>query len=423
VSVRFVEVDEDSKTSALVWAGRDRTRLEQQLGLVPVAERARTFLAGTRLARSALVGEHRFELGLDGLVSVASWARAGSLSQPPHEGDLSVFGVTPGGATGTDSWRPVLGNVAPYVLAELRFRRLAVVPGLRLDGQLTSSDRSLPPTGLTPRAGFTRTDWSLEPRLAATVTVRPWLDLGAAAGIHHQLPDGADLSPVFGSPALGPSRAANGVLSAVARHPSVSVEAALFARSLDRLATRNPEPRPALARSLVQTGRGRSYGGQLMARRDCSTGGTCALLVYTLSRSQRRAGDAGWRPCDFDQTHVLTLALGYRGRRWSTSARLRYASGMPRTPVAGAFFDSNAGVYRPILGPQNSTRLPAFVELDLRAEWTWRFRRARLTASAEVLNATDRTNAEEIVYSGDFTRHAFIAGLPLLALAGLRLEI
>jgi hypothetical protein len=40
-----------------------------------------------------------------------------------------------------------------------------------------------------------------------------------------------------------------------------------------------------------------------------------------------------------------------------------------------------------------------------------------------VLNATDRTNAEEIVYSGDFTRHAFIAGLPLLALAGLRLEI
>jgi hypothetical protein len=68
-------------------------------------------------------------------------------------------------------------------------------------------------------------------------------------------------------------------------------------------------------------------------------------------------------------------------------------------------------------------REPAFVELDLRAERTWRWRRLSLTASVEVLNATDRTNAEAIIYSGDFTRHAYVAGLPLLALAGLRLEI
>jgi hypothetical protein len=266
--------------------------------------------------------------------------------------------------------------------------------------------------------------WSLEPRLAAAVAIRPWLSFGAAAGIHHQAPDAADLSPVFGSPALGPSRAASGVLSAVARHRLFNVEAALFGRSLDHLATRNPEPQPALARSLVQTGRGRGYGAQLMARRDCSSGGACALFAYTLSRSQRRGpGDVAWRLCDFDQTHVLTLALGYRGQRWSVSARLRYASGLPRTPVVGAYVDSNTGLFRPILGTQNEARLPAFVELDLRAERTWRLRRLSLTASVEVLNATDRTNAEAIIYSGDFTRHAYVAGLPLLALAGLRLEI
>jgi hypothetical protein len=256
------------------------------------------------------------------------------------------------------------------------------------------------------------------------VAIRPWLSFGAAAGIHHQAPDAADLSPVFGSPALGPSRAASGVLSAVARHRLFNVEAALFGRSLDHLATRNPEPQPALARSLVQTGRGRGYGAQLMARRDCSSGGACALFAYTLSRSQRRGpGDVAWRICDFDQTHVLTLALGYRGQRWSVSARLRYASGLPRTPVVGAYVDSNTGLFRPILGTQNEARLPAFVELDLRAERTWRLRRLSLTASVEVLNATDRTNAEAIIYSGDFTRHAYVAGLPLLALAGLRLEI
>jgi hypothetical protein len=256
------------------------------------------------------------------------------------------------------------------------------------------------------------------------VAVRSWLTVGAAAGIHHQLPDGADLSPVFGSPALGPSRATSGVLSAVASGQRTNVEAALFARSLDDLATRNPDAQPALAQSLVQTGRGRSYGAQLTARRDCSAGGTCALLSYTLSRSERRGpGDAGWRLFDFDQTHVLTVALGYRGRRWSASTRLRYASGMPRTEVVGSYFDTGAGLFRPILGPHNATRLPAFVELDLRAERMWRFRRASLTASLEVVNATNRTNPEEIVYSGDFSRRAFVAGLPLLVLGGLRLEI
>jgi hypothetical protein len=424
VVLRFVELGEGSKITALLWAGRDSTELAQQLGLVPVAARSRTWVAGARLARAALLGEQKVELGLDGLISVSDWERTGSLGHPPREGDITVFGATPGGAMGSDSWRPVLGSVAPYLLAELRWRSIELRPGLRLEGQLVSSDRTLPPTGLSPRTGFSRTAWSVEPRLGASVAVRSWLTLGAAAGVHHQLPDGADLSPVFGSPALGPSRARSGAISAVASGRRANLEAALFARRLDDLATRNPDPQPALAKSLVQTGRGRSYGAQLTARRDCSAGGICALLSYTLSRSERRGpGDAGWRLFDFDQTHVLTVALGYRGRRWSAATRLRYASGMPRTEVAGSTFDTSAGVYRPILGPHNATRLPAFVELDLRAERSWHYRRASLTASLEVVNATDRTNAEEIVYSGDYTRHAFVAGLPLLALAGLRLDM
>ena len=422
--LRFLEVDEDSKTTALVWAGKDHARLEQQLGLVPVVERSSSFSAGTRLARSALVGEHRFELGLDGFLCATRWERSGSLTHPPREGDQTVFGAPPGGATGDDSWRPVLGNVAPYALAELRWGRLELRPGLRLDGQFVSSDRTLPPTGLTPRTGFARSDWFLEPRLAASATARPWLTIGAAAGIHHQLPDGADLSPVFGSPALGPSRSASGALSAVANHRVVNLEAALFTRRLDRLPTRNPDSQPALAQSLVQSGRGRSYGLQLVARRDCPTTGMCALLSYTLARSERRGpADPDWRLLDFDQTHVLAVALGFRGQHWFGGARLRYASGMPRTRVVGSYFDTSAGLYRPILGPHNGTRLPAFAELDLRVERTWRWRRVNLTANVEVVNATNRTNPEEIVYSGDYTRRAFVAGLPLVALAGFRLEI
>jgi hypothetical protein len=43
--------------------------------------------------------------------------------------------------------------------------------------------------------------------------------------------------------------------------------------------------------------------------------------------------------------------------------------------------------------------------------------------SAEVVNATNRAHAEEIVYSGDYSRHGYITGLPLLILGGFRVEI
>jgi hypothetical protein len=96
---------------------------------------------------------------------------------------------------------------------------------------------------------------------------------------------------------------------------------------------------------------------------------------------------------------------------------------MPRTPVIGAYMDTRTGIYRPILGDHNASRLPDFIGLDGRIERTWRLRRGALVASIEILNATNRTNAEEIVYSGDYSNHSFVSGLPLFVLAGLRLEI
>jgi len=174
----------------------------------------------------------------------------------------------------------------------------------------------------------------------------------------------------------------------------------------------------------VQGGEGRSYGAQVIVRRDCGRKGPCGLLSYTLSRSLRRApAEAEWRLLDYDQTHVLTAMLAHRWRRWFAGARLRYTTGMPRTPVVGAYYDSSAGAYRPILGLENSVRLPAFVELDLRAERTWEGDSLQFTVSLEITNASNHANTEEIVYSGNYSRHAYIVGLPLLAVVGFRLEI
>jgi hypothetical protein len=215
-----------------------------------------------------------------------------------------------------------------------------------------------------------------------------------------------------------------GVVSATLVHRLISGEISAFARRLDGLAVRNPDPWPGLAHSLLSQGKGRADGVSVSLRHDCPEPGLCASLSYTLSRAQRRGpGGADWRLFDLDQTHLLATSLGYRGGVWFAGARLRYATGMPRTPVVGAYFDSNAGMVRPILGAQNSERLPDFIEIDVRLERTWRWPRGALTVGLEALNLSNRKNAEEIVYSGDFTRRATVTGLPALALLSLKVVL
>ena len=141
-----------------------------------------------------------------------------------------------------------------------------------------------------------------------------------------------------------------------------------------------------------------------------------------MGRSERRdhPGEA-LRLSDYDQTHLLTLVASYRHRGWGAGLRLRHATGLPRTPVVGAFFDVQGDQFQPLFGGRNTSRLPDFVQLDLRADRTFVFGRLRLEVYLDVQNVTYRKNAEEIVYRRDYRRAGYITGLPALAVAGARL--
>jgi hypothetical protein len=86
--------------------------------------------------------------------------------------------------------------------------------------------------------------------------------------------------------------------------------------------------------------------------------------------------------------------------------------------VIGSFFDSRSGRFQPIHGPHNGERLPTFFAADLRAERRFSHGAVYL----EVQNLTNHANAEEIIYSADFTMRSYLTGLPVLALVGVRLE-
>ena len=100
--------------------------------------------------------------------------------------------------------------------------------------------------------------------------------------------------------------------------------------------------------------------------------------------------------------------------------RFRYTSGMPHARLAAL---RTARSISPLFGAQNSIRIPDFVQLDVRLEKTFTFRRGvQLNVFADVQNVTNRANPEEIVYNYNFTRRDFIIGLPVLAVVGARVQ-
>ncbi|MFT4627387.1 MAG: hypothetical protein ACI8PZ_006071, partial [Myxococcota bacterium] len=113
---------------------------------------------------------------------------------------------------------------------------------------------------------------------------------------------------------------------------------------------------------------------------------------------------------------------GWVRRRWELGARLELTSGFPRTAVVGALFDTRSQSYDPLFGPHNRDRLPLFLSVAARAAWEVPIGHGQLRVWLDVLNATDRVNAEEVVYSADYTRRGVVQGLPVLPTLGVEVS-
>ena len=419
----YSERGDDDGLAATVYLGGDRILLDQRFGAAPATQDLGRVEAGVRARYRALLAPGlRLTLGLDGLLARTQVARAGSLTVPAREGDVTVFGQPPGDDVNADHWFATLGEIAPFLGLSLARGAWTVSPGLRASAFPVDGSRALPPVGATPPAGFAQLDGALDPRLTVAWAAAAGLILTGAAGIYHQPVDPADLSAVFGSPQLTPARARHALLSIWKRLPAhTSVEVTAFHRALDRLAVRSPLPVPILAQALASNGRGRSAGVSVLVRRELAAG-TLAWLSYTLSRSQRSTAGGAARLLDFDQTQVLTVVASHQRGGWILGGRARYATGMPRTPVTGSFLDARDGVAQPLFGAPNSRRLPAFFQLDARLDRTLTTGPVRASVYLDVQNLTGRRNPEEVVYSQDFGSSGYFTGWPLLALVGLRIE-
>jgi hypothetical protein len=402
-----------------LWFGRDESNDDFAYGMTSARLDTRAWVGGARgVQRARLADAIGLTTGVDLDGELATIDRFGSLTTPAREGDIHIFGQPPGDDVTADRWRATTVDAAGHAAVDATAGRVTTTLGLRVDGWFLGASRLLPRIGTTPGIASQQIEFTADPRGTVQLALSDAFTLRADAGRYHQARAASDTSAVFGSPALGLERAWHVIAGGQWRHAPFALEAAGYARWLDDLVARDLAVTPPLAHSLTQRGIGRVLGIQLTARA-IGWHGLSGWLAYTLSRSRRRdADDQDWRYFDHDQTHGLIAVAGWEHGPWNLGGRVRLATGEPRTDVIGAFFDSRTGRYEPIRGPHNGVRLPTFFAADVRAE-------RRFTGGAvyvEIQNLTGRANAEELIYSADFAERGYLTSLPLLALAGVRLE-
>ncbi len=400
--------------------------LVDQFGEVPTSIRVDSTVASFRASwRKRMTDWVTLSVGVDAQLTSSHFDRTGSSTSPPRPGDDYVFGQPPSDQVAHDDGTSVSASAAPYAIADfaLAAGTVHLVPGLRFDPYLQTASRTAPAIGSTPPVGLFEETPEVEPRLAARWTPVRGLTWKAAWGLYHEPPAPADLSSVFGNPTLGIESAQHLLWGVEVGTPDVvALEVTAFRTTSENLAVRSPLPSPLVAQSLVDTGIGRTRGVQVLLRKQLARR-LFGWLSYTLSRAERaNAQGQPYYLYDYDQTNVLSAVGSYDlGAGFTVGSRFRYATGYPRTPVTGAYFDGQTGTYEPFFGALNSIRVPYFLQWDVRVAKTFAIGKASLETYLDVQNVTDRANPEEIVYSLDYTQRRYITGLPILPVAGARL--
>jgi TonB family protein len=425
IYARYIsETKRGSRTIITPYVGFGKQSLKNSYGATTTSLASDDVLVGLRASfAQRLASFLTFEAGLDTEISRVEVQRRGSLGLPAREGDVRVFGQPPPDNLAFDSFKTTSIGVAPYLEAdfELFGDRLHIIPGLRVDPMARTVSKRVPPQGDTPPIGLFEQNFAIEPRLSLRYAPHERVTLHAAAGIYHQQPSAADLSSVFGNPALPASRALHLVVGAAVKPvDKLSLELTGFNTYLGDLAMRNDQDSPKRAQALLPTGEGRTLGLQALVRRELANQ-VFGWVAYTIMRAERKNSDlTKTRLFDYDQTHVLSAVLVWSPfTGFEVGSRFRLASGFPRTQVTGAYYDAQRDLYQPTFGKQNDIRIPLFMQLDLRVSQVFELGDSDLQVYLEVQNVTNRDNTEELVYSPDFETQGHIQSLPILPIIGV----
>jgi hypothetical protein len=296
------------------------------------------------------------------------------------------------------------GQFGLYLRQEIKTNsdsKMAYLPNLRLDH-------------------FTQTEeTSFQPRLQLRYQMDSSLQLRGSWGKYSQAPQPQESSRNYGNSNIKSSYAYHYVLGFKKDFrkegtQGLEVMNNYFYKDLKRLVV------PDIQTNYSNNGSGSIYGAEIQAKYRKNE--WTSQLVYTYLKSDRTIPGYGTQPSAYDQTHNLNLIGSYLKNRWTFSARFRFVSGLPYTPVTGSSFDSDNDVYIPITGTIYSKRFDTFNQLDVRIDRKYIYDTWILTAYVDILNVMNASNSQNVQYSYDYTQNKKVRGLPILPTFGIKGE-
>ena len=266
-----------------------------------------------------------------------------------------------------------------------------------------------------------------EPRLGARYGLDHGLTLRAASGLYDHAPPVEDQDPVYGNPNLKSERAVHVTAGFEKDFRGESpagwtLSDDFFYKYLYNLeADSTAFISPTQPEYYNNSGFGHVYGMELLAK--YRTFGWEGWIAYTLSRSTRGNAETSESLFRYDQTHNLT-AVGDTelGANWKLSARVRYTTGDPFTPIVGSVFDADNDIFIPLRGDIYSERMGPFFEIDARLDKKWIHKTWIFTLYLDVENVTNQANPQQINYSYNYSQTATINGLPFLPTLGVKAD-
>lgn len=283
----------------------------------------------------------------------------------------------------------------------------------------------------------------LDPRLQLTHTLSPKLVVRESVGLYHQPPTAADTDPDFGNPALDSAytlQTSAGVETVGPLGMQIGVTG-FFNRGWNQPVAVTPPagtdfdnpagPGSGIGAVMLElleeqlgsfeyrdnVGESRSFGVEVGVKHQ--VGRFLGWGSYTLTKARRKDDPMrfqGWRAYQLDQLHNLSLVGSVLLGKWQLGARFRLVTGNPYTPITG--HDENG---QEIMGTALSRRLPDFIQVDLRADRSWKRSWGTMKFFLDVQHATWplRENYEDAGWDYDNDRPAYQKGLPILPMIGL----
>jgi TonB family protein len=249
------------------------------------------------------------------------------------------------------------------------------------------------------------------------------------AGVFHQPPQPFQLDDEYGNPELPIMWADQyhlGIEQGFTRE--IGLDATLYYLRRHNMPVTSTQQRPdGGPERYAADGRGRAYGLELLVKHRPARH-LYGWIAYTLSRAEegrRRSVDevvpgVPYRPTEFDQTHNLIAVLSRRLGAWELGGTFRVVTGIPETPVLGAYYDSDYNTWDAVSGEARSIRRQTFHQLDLRVERGFTLDVWKLTLYLDVKNVYNAENPEATLYDYRYRERGPVRGLPILPNLGLR---